>query len=75
MRETLMRENGTSHDREVEMAMRVDQTRHEDAIAKVFAFPGGQIAPPAHRNDAAPVEMHVAVLNWRAANGQYDACA
>jgi hypothetical protein len=47
--------------------VRVNQARHEDAITKVFEFPGGEISRSTDRNDTAPIEMHVTVLDRRAA--------
>jgi hypothetical protein len=57
------------------MAVGVDETRHKNALAKVFAFLRGEVPGTAYCNDPVPVEMDKAVFNRRAAQGQYDACA
>ena len=75
MREAFLLENGTSHDREVKMAVGVDETRHKNALAKVFAFLRSEVPGTAYCNDPVPAEMDIAVFNRRAAQGQYDACA
>ena len=55
VRETVLLENGAAHDREVEMAVGIDETGHQDRIAEVFelftgssrARPTATILPPA----------------------------
>ena len=37
----LLLENGAAHDREIEMAVRIDEPGHKDAVAKVFDLPAG----------------------------------
>ena len=56
MGKSLLLENGAAHDREVQMAVRIDEPGHENAIAKVFDLPARKVACAAHSNDPPAVQ-------------------